>query len=56
MWQQSLKITIYQKPNWIMLIDKSTNQTYSTRNAAIRDLGKIEFKKRIKDNKIEYQL
>ena len=39
-----------------MLVDRITKQTYSTRNAAIRDLGKIEFKKRIKDNKIEYQL
>lgn len=37
-----------------MLKDRTTNKTYSGRTDALRELGKNEFNRRIKNNTLEY--
>ena len=37
-----------------MLIDKVTNETYSSRAQAIREIGEKEFNKKVKQGNIEY--
>ena len=39
-----------------MLKDKVTQKTYSSRNAAIREIGKLEFKKKVGRDEMEYIL
>lgn len=41
-------------PNEIMLIDRTTNRTYSSGSAAIRELGKKEFNNKVKRNELDY--
>ena len=37
-----------------MLVDRVTKQTYSSNVAAIREMGKKEFDKKVKRNEIDY--
>lgn len=37
-----------------MLVDRTTNKTYSSNVAAIRSLGKKEFNNKVKRNEIDY--
>lgn len=37
-----------------MLIDKTTNKTYSSGSAARRELGTSAFNKKVKNNELDY--
>ena len=37
-----------------MLVDRTNNQTYSSRHDAIRQIGQREFFRRVKNNQITY--